>query len=231
MDKFDEPRNILIAGLTSAGKTTHAKLLAQEYGLQYISASTIMLKLAGLPTEQPFDFWVTPEGLHLSKSMSWRSIDDECRRIEASSSDTVFDTWSMPWLCSRKCMAIWLESSLRSRVMKAHISHKGQSKLTDNEVEENLKAKDDFAREKIFENYGIDLFQNRTPFNLIVDISDFIAAPTQTASQASIRDAHEIISSAVGWYLNANQTNRDQLLNCVSKYGSKVIPCFPENPL
>jgi len=231
MGKFDKPRNILISGLTSAGKTTHAKLLAQEYGLQYISASTIMLKLAGLPTEQPLDFWVTPEGLQLSKSMSWRDIDDECRRIEVSCNDTVFDTWSMPWLSSQKCMGIWLESSMKSRVMKAHVSHKGQSKLNNYEVEENLKAKDDFAREKILENYDIDLFQNRDPFNLIVDISDFITAPTQAASLISIRDAHEIITNAVGWYLYANQSNKNQLSACVSKYGSEIIPRFPVNPL
>lgn len=231
MGNHDSTQNILISGLTSAGKTTHAKLLAQEYGLQYISASTIMLKLAGLPTEQPLDFWVTPEGLNLSRSMSWIEIDNECRRIEANCNNTVFDTWSMPWLFSRKCMVIWIESSLESRVMKAHVSHKGQSKLTNAEVTKNLEVKDNFAREQILENYCVDLFQDRMPFNLIVDIGDLITAPTQAASLVSIRDAHEIISGAVGWYLFASQAKKNQLLTCVSKYGNKIIPRLSTNLL
>src|SRR6266540_2868453 len=99
--------------------------------------------------------------------------------MEADCNDTVFDTWSMAWLNTRQCMVIWIESSLGSRIMKAHVSHKGQSRLTNTEVEKNLRTKDSFAREKIMENYSIDLFSDRTPFNLIVDISDFISAPTQ----------------------------------------------------
>lgn len=230
MVKFDKTRNILISGLTSAGKTTHAKLLAQEYGLQYISASTILLKLAGLSTEQPLNFWVTPEGQHLSSSMSWRDIDDECRRIEANCRDTVFDTWSMPWLFSQNCMVIWIESSLESRAMKAYVSHKSQNKFSKAELESKLMEKDNNAREKILENYGVDLFESRTPFNLIVDISEFITAPTQEASLVSIRDAHEIISSAVGWYLHASQAKKDVLLACVSKYGRKIIQRFSVDP-
>jgi cytidylate kinase len=231
MIPVNKARSVIISGLTSAGKTTHSKLLAQEYGLQYVSASTILLKLAGLPLEQPLDFWITSQGLQLSKNISWKEIDDECRRAEAAGDKTVFDTWSMPWIHSRSCMVIWIDSSLESRVMKAHISHEGQSKLTQADLEQNLKAKDAFAREQIINNYGIDLLQDRTPFNLIVDISNFIAAPTRTSSIISIKNAHEIISSAVGWYLYEDQKCREKLLNCVSKYGNQIIPRHPVDTL
>jgi CMP/dCMP kinase len=231
MEHIDGSRNVFISGLTSAGKTTHAKLLSQEYGLQYVSASTILLKLAGLSAEQPLDFWVTPQGLQLSESMSWKEIDDECRRLESVCIDTVFDTWSMPWLCNRKGMVIWLESSLPSRIMKAHVSHRGQSSLSNQKVEENLKAKDNLARTKMLEHYSVDLFEDRTPFNLILDITDFIIAPTQAASEVSIKNAHEIISSAVGWYLYGNKQSKDRLWACLSIYDTRVVPCFPQTSL
>ena len=45
-------RNIVISGLTAAGKTTHALLLAQELGYRYISATAIIADLAGVSRDE-----------------------------------------------------------------------------------------------------------------------------------------------------------------------------------
>jgi cytidylate kinase len=194
-------RNIIISGLTAAGKTTHAKLLCQEFKLRYVSASQILLRLAGLRADLPPDFWVTREGRAVSDRVSWQQIDDEFRAVEAKARCTVFDCQSLPWLCSTDCMSIWIGSSLQSRIMKAMISHRNTSRLTPSQVAEGLAAKDLHARDQIFRNYGVNLFSNRAPFRLIVDISSFIEAPTEAAARVSIARAHAIISSAVGCYL------------------------------
>ena len=218
---------VVISGLTAAGKTTHAKLLCQEYGLKYVSASQILLKVAGLDPEQPPDFWVTPEGRQISRRISWVQIDDEFRRLESESDDTVFDCQSLPWLCSRECFNIWIDSSRDSRVMKALVSHKGESNLTLQDVGEGVDAKDQFAREQILTNYGIDLFQDRQPIDFIVDISSFITAPTEEASRLSILNAHKIISSAVGWYLFEDKSCRDRFEEELATYGDSVLIRYP----
>ncbi len=47
--------NIAFAGLTAAGKTTHARRLAADLGYRYVSATDILLEilaLAGLSSSQ-----------------------------------------------------------------------------------------------------------------------------------------------------------------------------------
>ena len=224
-------RNVIISGLTAAGKTTHCKLLSKEYGLQYISASQIMLEMAGLSTQQSLDFWVMTEGIQLPESVLWQKVDEELSRIEAYGDNIVFDCRSLPWLRTRECMVIWLESSLPSRVMKALVSYKGESNLTPIEVEERIRVKDQLDCGQMLQKYSVDMFQDRTPFNLIVDISSFIIAPTDAASRISVTRAHEIISSAVGWYLYEDNTCWGRLQSCRSVYGDQVIQRYPEQAL
>lgn len=220
-------RNVIISGLTAAGKTTHAKLLCRDYGFRYVSASQILLNLAGLKQKQPLDFWVTPKGREIQRRISWSQIDNEFRRIESESDNTMFDCQSLPWLSSKECMIIWLESSLRSRVMKAIVSYQGQSNLTTHDIENGVKSKDRFGREQILANYKIDLFRNRKPFNFIIDISSFITAPTEEASQTSIIDAHKVISTAVGWYLNNDEICREEFKEFIAAYHNKIITRYP----
>lgn len=220
--------NIVISGLTAAGKTTHAKLLCEEYGIQYVSASQILLKLAGLQPEQPPDFWVTPQGRELPRRISWVQIDNEFRRIESESEHVVFDCQSLPWLCSRESMCIWLDSSFETRLMKAIVSHKGGSNLTEQEVVRAVKAKDRFAQEQILSNYNINLLHNREPFDFIFDISTFITAATEEASAVSVARAHKIISNAVGWYLYNDKRCGDQFKESLESYGNSVIARCPQ---
>ena len=220
-------RNVIISGLTAAGKTTHSKMLCEQYGLKYVSASQILLNLAGLPPEQPLDFWVTSEGREISKRISWDEIDNESRRIESEADETVFDCQTLPWLCSKRCLVLWIESSLPSRIMKAIVSYNGKSRLNALEVEKGITSKDRFAQEQIFVKYGVDLFQDRAPFNFIIDISSFITAPTEEASLSSITNAHKIISSAVGWYLYNDISCLDRVRELLITYGSAVILRYP----
>lgn len=223
--------NIIISGLTAAGKTTHARLLAQEFGLQYVSASQTTLRLAGQTTRHPLDFWVRGEGFRVAKSVPWRKVDQELCRLEASHDQRVFDCLSLPWLHSRPGLVIWLESSLPSRVMKATVSHKGQCPLTLPEVKERIKKKDRFARQQIREQYGVDLFKDRTPFNLIVDVSSLITAPTEAAARRGIRQTHKILSTVVDWYLRGDRSGWQQLQIYLAKYGRQVIQRYPQRPL
>jgi hypothetical protein len=41
--------NIAFAGLTAAGKTTHARRLAADLGYSYVSATDILFEILGMP--------------------------------------------------------------------------------------------------------------------------------------------------------------------------------------
>lgn len=219
--------NVIISGLTAAGKTTLASLLARQYDLHYLSASQTMLKLAGLSARQSPDFWVTTEGMGLGRRIGWNQVDEEIRRVEGESHQTVFDCLSLPWVHRQKSLVIWLESSLSSRVMKAIVSHQGQNNLTPVEVKKKISLKDRMARQEILAHYGVDIFRDRSPFNLIIDVSGFITAPTEAAARLGIQQVGDIISSAVGWYIYRDRYHRKRFQSYLYIYGRQVIKRCP----
>ena len=219
--------NVIISGLTAAGKTTHATLLARHYDLHYLSASQTMLKLAGLVACQSPDFWVTEEGMGLGRRVTWNQVDEEIRRFEGQSRQTVFDCLSLPWLHRQKSFVIWLESSLSSRVTKAIVSHQGQNNLTPAEVREQISLKDRAARREILAHYGVDIFRERAPFDLIIDVSSFITVPTEASIRFGIKHVDDIISSAVGWYLYRDKDCWQRFQSYLYIYGRQVIKRYP----
>jgi hypothetical protein len=186
-----------------------------------------MLKLAGLSTRQRPDFWVTEEGLGLGQKVTWSQVDAEIQRVEEQCRQTVFDCLSLPWLCRQKSLVIWLESSLSSRVMKAIVSHQDQNDLTPAEVAKKISLKDWTARAEILKQYGLDIFRNRTPFNLIIDVSGFITEPTPGSAQLGIKQVDDILSSAVGWYLYRDRYERKRFESYLNIYGRQVIQRCP----
>src|SRR5438046_1835865 len=119
------PTNICISGLTASGKTTHAHLLAGEFGLTYVSGSQIQLNFLGVSPIQSKDFWITHDAKALWDADQFRRIDSELLGIERRATGCIFDTSTMPWRHQQPAFCIWLESSLPSRVTKSIVSHRG----------------------------------------------------------------------------------------------------------
>jgi hypothetical protein len=57
--------NIAFAGLTAAGRTTHARLLAEQLGYEVVSATTIILDILGVRAN-PEQIWTPSRVLSLS---------------------------------------------------------------------------------------------------------------------------------------------------------------------
>ena len=49
--------NILLSGYTAAGKTTHARLLADAFGHQYVGASELRRSLMGVASGSSISEW------------------------------------------------------------------------------------------------------------------------------------------------------------------------------
>lgn len=115
-------RNIAITGLTAAGKTTHARITQAEFGLEYVSASTVLRRMAGFEDEPSNDFWISRDGQALTQRMIELGIDEVLQNMEDICDGVIFDCRSLPWLARNAILSIWLESSLDSRVWKGMVS-------------------------------------------------------------------------------------------------------------
>ena len=218
--------NIVIAGLTAAGKTTHARLTVAEFGFGYVSASTILREKAGFKDEPPSDFWLSAEGQALSRRIIELGIDEALQKAEDARDETVFDCRSLPWLVTHPILSIWLESSLESRVWKAIISQGKDCRRTVDEIRYEVIGKDERDRDNLLRTFGFDLFRDHEPMDVIVDLSTLITAPTIHASWRSIRVGQDIISAAVGLYLTRNDFYRVRLRQLQRQLGPPVFRRF-----
>ncbi len=220
--------NVIISGLTATGKTTHCHILAGEFGLRYVSGSQVLLYMLNRFPIQARDFWVTDEAQRLWRTAQADRVDEELLRLEESQTGIVFDSLATPWVHQRPAFTIWLESSLPSRVMKSIISHGGVGHLSVNDLESRIKQKDEIQRKRFKKLYGFDLFEDRTPFDLVLDISSCIAEPTLKASLKSIGMAHNLIRAAVGWYLIHDPSFRREFQDARRHYSTDmVLRCPP----
>lgn len=192
-------RNILISGLTAAGKTTHARLLAAHLGYEYVSASRRLSQLSGVtgPAWSPTVDRQRAHNAHLDKR-----VDEELVRLDADRSGLVIDSWALPWLTTTKSLRLWLASDLPSRIRKADVSYQLRQQPTPTStVADIVTTKDEFSREQFWNLYKIDL-GNLSDFHIILDNSTTIPEATPASAQAGIAQFQPIVETAVATALN-----------------------------
>ena len=114
--------NVMVAGLSGSGKTTHAKLLADQFKLHYISGSETRLRHVH-PTQKPVHpgFWRLSHSAELLDKERMKrpeadlAADEEMRQISLERAGIVFDVWALPWLSGGLALRIWLE------IRRAHV--------------------------------------------------------------------------------------------------------------
>jgi cytidylate kinase len=211
--------NVYISGLTASGKTTHCYLLAGSFGLTYVSGSQIHLSINGMSPIQERKFWITETAKKLLTEDQFKKVDQELQRIERSSKGFVFDSWIMPWRKTSNGLTIYLKSSLKSRTMKAAVSRRENGFIIDNIYKEKIKEKDNSAIALYKKLHGVDIENDLSIFDIVIDNTSFIESPTFEASQLSIIKTHSIVQSAVGYYLTGNADyRRDLKKHCEQKY-------------
>jgi cytidylate kinase len=208
--------NVCISGLTASGKTTHAHLLAGEFGLTYVSGSQIQLNFMGISPVQSREFWVTQEAKALWDREQFARIDAELLRLEYVRTGCIFDTSTMPWRHRKDALCIWLESNIDSRVVKSIISHHGNGDLDFDKYPALIAEKDRMTISLYRDLYGIEIGSDLSPFDLTLDISGLIREPSLEAALASIWKAHSVIRAASAFYLTGKSIFRDDYLKAVA---------------
>ena len=215
-------KKVIVSGLTAAGKTTHSLWIARKHSMGYISGSQVLLGLSEMSSPMRADFWATDEGLRLTKRSTFLQVDSILKKKECEANRSVFDCLSLPWLKDCPAFCIWLESDFHSRVMKAMVSHGPSRRYSEDELARRVQQKDDEARSIMRKEYGFDLFKNRKPFDLVVDISDFISAPTLEASKRSIRKTETILRPFIEWYLEPSDYTWGSVLSCCRREEKRI---------
>lgn len=197
--------NIVISGLTAAGKTTHALLLAAHFGYKYVSASQMLAELAGQKVDSATDSWWLTSGKKISTARADGSIDrtlDERMCQLANEFDRqVFDAWALPWTSDEPMLRIWLESDHRSRARKCFVSHL-PSPPTLEECGKHIEEKDRESRHIFKSIHGFDLLGDDEVFDLIVDSSELISDSTREAADVGIATLDPVLTEACRWITN-----------------------------
>ena len=179
--------NIAFAGLTAAGKTTHARRLAADLGYGYVSATDILFEILRMPDPGP-DRWFTQQEA-ISAAREGDAVDAELEsRLEhlARTRDrTVFDTWALAWISPSPMARIWIESDLPSRSRKCLVSL-GDAPRPLAECEAVLHSKDGHNRAMFLRRHGFDLFTDRQRYHAVLCNSHLIPSATPQEARRGI---------------------------------------------
>jgi cytidylate kinase len=160
---------ICISGMTGSGKSTVAKRLADNYGLDYFSGGNALKILA---QEEGYNsdvrgWWETAEGLIFLKQRIAdptfdQRIDEKLLEL-AAEGNVVLDSWTMPWLLNEG-FKVWLDASPQVRAKRVVT----RDSISGEEALKALTVKDERTRQIYKSLYGFDLGHDLTPFNLVL---------------------------------------------------------------
>lgn len=207
--------NIAFAGLTAAGKTTHARRLAQELGYEYISATQILLEI--LEIDHP------PEGVWFAKAkeISQARIGDAAdweleRRlmsIARSRDGIVFDTWALAWIADSPIVRIWIESDEESRDRKCFVSQGERPSLTIEQCRELVYNKDEETRQNFARRHNFDLRVDRAHYDLILCNSHLIPNADRDSARAGIEAFAPAVFAACTEFMSVGSLRDETMTN------------------
>jgi cytidylate kinase len=185
--------SIAFAGLTAAGKTTHAQRLAADLGYDYVSATDILFEILRVPRDA-HPWFNQADTISAARDDGAVDAELESRLVDlATTRDrTVFDSWALAWICPVPVLRIWIESDLPSRTRKCLVSL-GDEPRPLAECEGVLRAKDDYNRAMFRHRHGFDLFTDRGRYHAVLCNSHLIPAATRRESRRGIEEFGPVV--------------------------------------
>jgi cytidylate kinase len=192
--------NIAFAGLTAAGKTTHARLLAEHLGYRYVSATEIMLDILGLRGYDLKRVWFNHMD-EIEKARSGDQVDEELEArllaLAESENGLLLDSWAMAWICPTPVIRIWIDSDRLSRHWKCFVSQGAKSQLSLVECAELIDRKDSTTQQSFLRRHNFDLFSDHGAFDAILTNTWMIDSPTQAAANRGIKMFEPVLQTVV----------------------------------
>jgi cytidylate kinase len=226
----DMPRtarpNIAFAGLTAAGKTTHAKILAEQLGYEVVSATALLLDILGSKAN-PEKVWFT-EYETIEKAREDDRVDRELERrlgVLAESKDgLILDSWAMAYIYEGPLIRLWIESDQESRTRKCYVSQ-GQKKVLDlSACRQLIQNKDHRVRSQFLRRLKFDLFTDMSRYDAVIENTNLIAEPTDRCSRAGIKTFAPVVHDVVRYLAHQalHTASMESVQSLQAKYGAMV---------
>ena len=200
--------NIAFAGLTAAGKTTHARRLAHELGYSSVSATDVLLDILRIdePSEQVWFGRLHEIQDARADGAVDAELEDRLVSLNQVQKRTVFDTWALAWIGHDPLVRIWIESDFESRVRKCIVS-RHPDWMTEGECSDLIQEKDDFNRRMFRKRHGFDLFTARDRYHAVLCNSHLIPTPTISSALSGIEEFAPTVRAAVMCVMESDEVN------------------------
>ena len=203
--------NIIVSGLTGAGKTTTTRELCARSGRTYVSGSDVRVRALGLPDPPPAssrEFWLASgvvlnaDAKRLRAGHTEEAVEHALMRRHERGDNQVFDVWFLAWLLRPPALRVWLEAPLELRVDRVRQQVPNPDRAT---VAAGIAAKDTRSRDYGLKQYGIDVAEDRRPFDIVVDMASDVPASSlasllhAAATVAEGRQPPQLAADDVSW--------------------------------
>lgn len=207
MQQLSRP-NIAFAGLTAAGKTTHAKILAESLGYEYVSATATILEIIGID-HAPDRVWFTNyEKIQNAREGDKVDIELEARmrNMADQKGGLVLDTWAMAWIYDgpRPMVRIWLDSDQASRTRKCFVSQGVDASLDISGCRDLIDQKDNETRQNFQRRLDFDLFNDKDRYDIVLNNSMLIPEATEESAQKGIAAFSPVVQETVDYCIQKN---------------------------
>ena len=182
-------KSIIISGPPAVGKTTIAKGLAKEFGIEYLSGGDILKELA---EEQGFqtkgdDWWDTQEGINFldqrkKNSEFDKNVDNKLKEL-FSKGGIVVTSYTLPWLVDGG-IKIWLDGSKENSALRM-TTRDNSSK---NEALEIVQKR--YNENKIIykELYGFEFGEDLSVFDKIIETDGLNVEQVLEIAKSTVRE-------------------------------------------
>ena len=187
-------KSVIISGPPAVGKTTLAKGLAKEFGLQYLSGGDILKDMA---KEQGFqvggdDWWDTPDGISFlnqrdQNSEFDRTVDNKLSAL-CKNGDVVITSYTLPWLVDDDdVIKIWLDGS--------HENSANRMKNRDNMTKEKAygitKQRYDKNKKLYKKLYNFEFRKDESVFDEIIDTDNLNAEQVMLIAKSLVKKLND----------------------------------------